>query len=407
MMTSSKAVSASCPGQCECVGESVNCDDASLYHFPNDLPNIDQFATFSLRHNQLTSLNGIKAELKYHHVRKLNLSSNQFESLDFGRFESIFPRLEQLDLSHNRIATVIPGKSSWRLTTLSLADNRLVGRLPDDAFTHLAKLVRLDLSDNSLEGFERDSVLPPQRDLKLIMRRNPAEFGCEFMLSFWPEELAAMSLDDDPVCSRIGRSVLCLVFGRYFLYDSFLDDLSYMEAKGLCKNQVIKPLAAPPTAATARLINKHATRSTTTVTKATDTAELSTVELHTIDQLTAERSFTESTIQTTQATLTLLSTEELIPSSKDKVATVPPVAANLKTLLSAVTASPSKPGRESNNVDSDTEEEATAKGGSSIWSVLTPLCLVVAVCSAVYCIRSGGLESLPIYISRLRRRLFG
>ncbi|KAG7301715.1 hypothetical protein JYU34_014703 [Plutella xylostella] len=90
-------------------------------------------------------------------VENLYLIGNNFEQISANSFSEL-GRLENLDLSHNRLTTVeglFQFDSNPMLKRLSLAYNS-ISDLPSDTFDELTSLVELDLSHNNIQDLTQE-----------------------------------------------------------------------------------------------------------------------------------------------------------------------------------------------------------------------------------------------------------
>ncbi|XVF20218.1 hypothetical protein REPUB_Repub11eG0178900 [Reevesia pubescens] len=126
--------------------------------------------TLSLSENQLKGFVDIEELNSLTNLRNLDLSDNKIES--FRPFQDtrrpLMMNLEVLDLSYNlfqnKTFAYISGLSN--LKSLKMNVNRLQGSIDIKELNNLAKLQKLDLSDNTIESLQ--SFQDSERQLKLI-----------------------------------------------------------------------------------------------------------------------------------------------------------------------------------------------------------------------------------------------
>lgn len=198
----------SCPDMCSCSfppsGAAVECSQGSLARFPADglPPNTTQLSIQStnlssvaashlsavplLNNLQLyhTNLTSLPADLlsAVPHLKKLDLTGNQLVHLPPNIFSHAL--LESLVMKNNLFedadAAWFPFNSS--LTLLELSGNRLTS-VPAALFQRLPNLKHLDLSDNSIQELQEDTLrdLPELQTLHLYGNKltvlQPATFA--------------------------------------------------------------------------------------------------------------------------------------------------------------------------------------------------------------------------------------
>lgn len=203
-----------CPDQCECVSQTVSCQNQNLNAIPHSLP-IDT-KILIVTGNDISGLSVDSFPTRLELLTDLYLSGNEIESVDAKTFENL-PNLERLDLSNNHIQnfnesafssdnklqvlnlsssilnhTFVDDSLSFlqsanlhHLTVLDLSNNDLV-ILPDDIFSSLAHLINLSLQNSSIISIPNDTLKgPPLRDLDLrdnSMRDLPITILAQFNL---------------------------------------------------------------------------------------------------------------------------------------------------------------------------------------------------------------------------------
>ncbi|XP_058468624.1 leucine-rich repeat and fibronectin type-III domain-containing protein 2 [Solea solea] len=151
-------------------------------------------------------------------LQHLIMNNNQLVRIRDKAFEDLAPVVEDLDLSYNNLMS-LPWDSvnqMINLHQLSL-DHNLLDFIPEGTFTHLERLVRLDLTSNCLQKIPPDPIFiraqesmlmvePYDPEISLNLGGNPLHCNCEML---W---LRRLERDDDLETCASPPSLK----GRYF-----------------------------------------------------------------------------------------------------------------------------------------------------------------------------------------------
>ncbi|KAM4736643.1 trophoblast glycoprotein [Anableps anableps] len=139
-----------CPDKCLCSLETVKCQNQDLVAIPRSLPANTKF--LFVTGNRIVQINDSSFPSGLENLSDLYLSGNEMEYVDAGAFQNL-PNLVRLDLSNNSIQnfndSAFPGDSKLKFLNLSRSIHNLTVL---DFFLHanLPQLTSLDVSNNEL-----------------------------------------------------------------------------------------------------------------------------------------------------------------------------------------------------------------------------------------------------------------
>lgn len=147
----------SCPPQCTCIGQSINCQRANLtgllgYPISKSVRKLD------LSYNMLGPNLSYVEFNSYHDLGELILHHNKIESLTPRKFMHL-RNLYKLDLSYNQIHSIKKGAFAGlrRVTQLLLESNPELESLEPEAFLDLSSLQMLNISSSRIRTLRKNS----------------------------------------------------------------------------------------------------------------------------------------------------------------------------------------------------------------------------------------------------------
>lgn len=160
-----------CPQNCDCIGQSVNCQSANLTFLPSN------FISKSVRKLDL-SFNKLGPNLSssdfstFHDLGELILHHNGIEVLIPRKFHAL-RNLYRLDLSNNQIHSVKRGAFAGlrRVTQLLLESNPELVILEPEAFLGLSSLQMLNISSSRITSM-RKNTFDGLTSLRYLLLRN-------------------------------------------------------------------------------------------------------------------------------------------------------------------------------------------------------------------------------------------
>ena len=209
----------SCPGECICVGYSVNCSGKDLVTLPGNitlqLRKLDaSFNRLGLKSNMWMKYvrlqNNTDSEIFFTFLFHLNLSYNTFEALNMASFANL-PNLQVLDISHNKIKCIensafngLPGSFGLPLLRILNISNNAIESIQTGAFEGLAQLRMLNLSGNAILSAPQ-TIFQPLVSLTLLLT-DDYRFCCFLDSSMSKEVLCYPEQDEFSSCADLIRS---------------------------------------------------------------------------------------------------------------------------------------------------------------------------------------------------------
>ncbi|XP_021757510.1 LRR receptor-like serine/threonine-protein kinase EFR [Chenopodium quinoa] len=142
----------------------------------------------------------------------LNLSNNSLEGhIPNDIYNS--SRLQNLDLSYNRLNGLLPKNFSSNIQTLRLNDNRLSGHVTDAFCNSFSRLSRLDLSNNDLRGRIPAAINNLTQLQALFLRGN--QFNGQIPFQLCLVELRLLDLSSNNLYGSIPTCLSQLFTSRY------------------------------------------------------------------------------------------------------------------------------------------------------------------------------------------------
>lgn len=162
----------SCPPQCLCIGQWVNCEGANLTSLPVNFIS-KSVRKLDLSYNMLgPNMSNVDLN-QYHDLGELILHHNQIESLTPRKFSQLW-NLYKLDLSHNQIHSLKRGAFAGlrRVTQLLLESNPELEFLEPEAFYGLSSLQMLNISSSRILTLKKNTFYGLTSLRHLFLRGN-------------------------------------------------------------------------------------------------------------------------------------------------------------------------------------------------------------------------------------------